>query len=81
MFVEGDILKVKPEWLSDDEKKDSKYADKEYYVRDCWDGKVDVICKSDNFVGYSIYVWRDYTMYKVGHIDAAEIQDKLNHSK
>lgn len=77
MFVEGDILKIKPEWLSETEKKDPKYADQEYYVRDCWDGKVEVICKSDNFVGFSIHTWPEHTMYKVGHVDPETIYTLL----
>lgn len=73
MFVKGDILKVKPEWLSEEEKKDPKYSELEYYVKDCWDGKVEVVCRANHFLGYSTYTWPDYTMYKVGHIDPAEL--------
>ena len=78
MFVKGDIVKVRPEWLDEDEKKDPKYAEQEYFVRDCWDGKVEVVCAWDGFTGYLVYTWPDYTMYKVGHIDPAELNNFLN---
>lgn len=77
MFVAGDILKVKPGWLSAAEKADPKYSEAEYYVRDSWEGKVEVVCLADTFIGYSIYTWPDYTMYKVGHIDPSEIKNKF----
>lgn len=77
MFVEGDIVKVRPEWLSEDEKADQKYSEMEYYVRDCWDGRVEVACKSDILLGYLIYTWPDYTMYKVGHVDPEEMKKIL----
>jgi len=77
MFIKGDVLKVRPEWLSEEEKKDPKYAEMEYCVRDCWDGKVEVICQSNTFIGYSIYTWPEYTMYKVGHISQEEIEKRI----
>lgn len=49
MFVAGDILKVKPGWLSAAEKADPKYSEAEYYVRDSWEGKVEVVCLADTF--------------------------------
>lgn len=69
MFERGDILRVKTKWLSEAEKADPKYRDKLYFVRDCWDGKVEVACESDNFLGHSVYVWPEETMYWVGHVD------------
>lgn len=69
MFVKGDILKVKAEYLSNEEKANPKYAEKEYYVRDSWDDKVEVVCAWDGLTGYIINVWAEHTMYKVGHVD------------
>lgn len=66
MFKKGDILKVKREWLSEAEKQDPKYSECLYYVKDCYNGSVEVVCKSDNFLGYSIHRWPENTMYKVG---------------
>lgn len=68
MFKKNDILKVRPEWLSEAEKADPKYSECLYLVRDCWDNKVEVVCKSDNFLGYAVYTWPANTMYKVGDI-------------
>lgn len=73
MFVKGDIVKVRPEWLDDCEKEDPKYAEMEYYVRDSWDGRVEVACFWEGFTNFLIYVWPEETLYKVGHIDEKEL--------
>lgn len=69
MFVKGDIVRIRPEWLSEEEKQDPKEVNRNYYVKDCWDGKVEVVCDWSGFLGYLTYTWLECTMYKVGHVD------------
>ena len=61
MFKKNDIVRIKKEYLAPNED-----ANKDYIVRDCWDGKCEVVCDANNFLGYSIYTWSEDCFYKVG---------------
>lgn len=83
MLTKGDIVKIKPEYLSEEEKKDPKYAEMEYYVTDYNpnNGHTEVICAWSGFTGYLKYVWPNYTMYKVGHVDPESLKRLFTETK
>lgn len=69
MLKRGDVVKVRTKWLSPAEKADPKYANQIYFVLDYYNGRVDLVCESNNFLGHSRYTWAEETVYKVGEVD------------
>jgi len=78
MFYPGDVVRVKPEWLDKGENPETDYI----IFEDYGDGKIKVFTKRENsFLGGSIHVWPDYTVYKIGWVDLEDkpyqVGDKL----
>ena len=73
MFIPGDVVRIKKEYLEPYEDPETDYVVMENYG----DGKIKVFVEDKNsaFGGY-VYVWADYMFYKVGEIQLDTIADE-----